>query len=241
MSVPVIKERYAPDLIIANLENAAGGFGVNDKAFDELQRSGVQFFTSGNHIWDKKEGVALLNAHNNIVRPANYPGSSDGVGSRVITVNGTPVGIFNVQGRVFMQPIECPFRTMDQLLTRVGDSVKVRIVDMHAEATSEKKAMGWYLDGRVSAVLGTHTHVRTGDAEVLPQGTAFVTDVGMTGANDSILGINKDVAIRRFLEMRPVRFEVARDDLRIDFVILDIDEGTGKARNIEHVQLKAEQ
>ena len=184
----MLKERFALDLIVANLENAAGGFGITEKAFDELERAGVNFFTSGNHIWDKKEGVALLNLRNNILRPANYPGNAEGVGFRVITVKNTQVALFNVQGRVFLPPIDCPFRTMDRLLENVGNDCKVKLLDLHAEATSEKMAMGWYLDGRVSAILGTHTHVPTRDERILPGGTAYVTDVGMTGAYDSVLG-----------------------------------------------------
>lgn len=239
--VPWLRESRKPELIIANLENAAGGFGITEKAYTELSRAGVQFFTSGNHIWDKREGVALLDSRPNIIRPANYPGNSEGVGHRVISVNDHPVAIINVQGRTFLPPLDCPFRMMDTILAKLGNSCRIRIVDLHAEATSEKKAMGWYLDGRVSAVLGTHTHVPTRDAEVLPKGTAFVTDVGMTGSNRSVLGVNPDSAIRRFLEMRPTRFEVARADPRCDLVVLDIDEATGKARSIEHIQHKVEE
>ncbi len=234
----MLKERFALDLIVANLENAAGGFGITEKAFDELERAGVNFFTSGNHIWDKKEGVALLNLRNNILRPANYPGNAEGVGFRVINVKNTQVALFNVQGRVFLPPIDCPFRTMDRLLENVGNDCKIKLLDLHAEATSEKMAMGWYLDGRVSAILGTHTHVPTRDERILPGGTAYVTDVGMTGAYDSVLGISKDVAVQRFLEMRPIRFQVASKDLRSDLVVLDIDESTGKANSIEHLQLE---
>ncbi|MFQ5512289.1 MAG: TIGR00282 family metallophosphoesterase [Candidatus Krumholzibacteriia bacterium] len=239
--VPRIKERGNVDLIVANLENAAGGFGITEKAFGELEKAGVDFFTSGNHIWDKKEGVGLLNVHGNLLRPANYPGNADGVGYRVIDVGETMVAIFNVQGRVFLPPIDCPFRTMDRLLQGIGNDCAVKLVDLHAEATSEKMAMGWYLDGRVSAVLGTHTHVPTRDARILPGGTGYVTDVGMTGARDSVLGVSKDVAVRRFLEMRPLRYQVASKDLAGDVVVLDIDTSTGRTKHIEHIQLEVEE
>jgi metallophosphoesterase (TIGR00282 family) len=239
--IPRLKREREIDLIIANLENAAGGFGITPKALSELERAGVDFFTSGNHIWDKREGVELLATRNNILRPANYPGNDHGTGYRVINVRDSSVGIFNIQGRVFMPPIDCPFRTIDRCLQNVGDGCKIKIVDIHAEATSEKKAMGWYLDGRVSAVLGTHTHIRTGDSQILPNGTGYVTDVGMTGANDSVLGISKQPIIQRFLSMRPTRFEVARGDRRCDFVVCDIDEASGTATKFEHLQMKVEE
>ncbi len=239
--MPALKKRGDIDLIVANLENAAGGFGITEKAFDELESTGIDFFTSGNHIWDKKEGVALLDSRNNIVRPANYPGDNEGVGFRIITVGQVTVGIFNVQGRVFLPPLDCPFRTMDRLLEAVRGECVVKLVDLHAEATSEKIAMGWYLDGRVTAIVGTHTHVPTRDERILPGGTAYVTDVGMTGAYDSVLGLSKDVALQRFLKMRPLRYQVASGDLRSDLVILDVDTTTGKARSIEHLQLRVEE
>jgi metallophosphoesterase (TIGR00282 family) len=239
--VPWLKENHRPDLIIANLENAAGGFGITQKALGELEKAGVQFFTSGNHIWDKKEGVKLLGSQPNIVRPANYPDGAEGVGHRVIDVGGQPVAVINIQGRTFLPPIDCPFRTIDAILKDIDDECRIRIVDMHAEATSEKKAMGWYLDGRVTALVGTHTHVPTRDAEILPKGTAFVTDVGMTGPNRSVLGVNPEAAIRRFLQVRPTRFDVARADLRCDLVVIDADEKSGKSLNIQHLQYRMEE
>ncbi|UCH85702.1 MAG: TIGR00282 family metallophosphoesterase [Candidatus Latescibacterota bacterium] len=239
--IPRLKDQYEIHLIIANVENAAGGFGVTEKALDQLDLAGVDFFTSGNHIWDKKEGVRLLDARTNIIRPANYPGDAPGRGYRVIQVDGTSVAIFNIQGRVFMPPIDCPFRTIDKNLGQIGDGCPVKIVDMHAEATSEKVAMGWHLDGRASLVLGTHTHVATRDARVLPDGTGYVTDVGMTGSHDSVIGVNKKTIIKRFLEMRPARFETAGGDLRSDIVLADIDNSTGRTSAIEHIQMKMEE
>lgn len=240
-----IKKEHAIDLTVANLENSAGGFGVTERSMHELERAGVDAFTSGNHIWDKREGVPLLDTRSNIVRPANYPAGASGSGMRMVrSARDVPVLLLNIQGRVFMPPLDCPFRTIDRLLQEADaeyPECRIRMVDMHAEATSEKLAMGYHLDGRVSAVLGTHTHVRTGDATIRSKGTAYVTDVGMTGAHDSVLGINKEIAIERFITMRPIRFEVAKDDWRIDAVILDIDEDSGRARSIEHTQFKVEE
>lgn len=239
-AVTRLKDLYGIDFTVANVENAAGGFGVTEQALTELERAGVDFFTSGNHVWDKREGVPLLDQKSNIVRPANYPGNAPGRGFRVVRVGDVPVAIVNVQGRVFMPPIECPFRTVDRCLEHIGDGCAVKLVDVHAEATSEKVAMGWYLDGRVSLVLGTHTHVPTKDERILPRGAGYVTDVGMTGSYDSVLGVTKNIVIQRFLDMRPVRFEIAGKDLRCDAIVADIDVESGRVRSIEHVQIKVE-
>jgi len=239
-ALSTLKEKHAIDLVLANVENAAGGFGVSEKVLAELDRAGIDFYTSGNHIWDKREGVVILDERVNIVRPANYPGNAPGRGFRVIRVKDVPVAIVNIQGRVFMPPIECPFRTVDRCLQQIGDGCPIKIVDIHAEATSEKVAMGWYLDGRVSLVLGTHTHIPTRDAAILPNGTGYVTDVGMTGSYDSVLGVTKNIVIQRFLDMRPVRFEIASGDLRCDIIVADIDAASGRTRSIEHLQIKVE-
>jgi metallophosphoesterase (TIGR00282 family) len=238
--LPKLKRTHGIDFTIANLENAAGGFGITPKAFDELERSGVDFYTSGNHIWDKRDGIPLLNSSDKILRPANYPGDAPGRGYRIVTVGDTPVAVFNIQGRVFMPSIDCPFRTIDRCLKEVGDTCRIKIVDVHAEATSEKIAMGWYLDGRVSAVVGTHTHVPTRDAEILPRGTGYVTDVGMTGSHDSVLGVSKEAVLQRFLEMRPVRFEVAKNDIISDIVIIDVNAASGRTTKIKHLRLRME-
>jgi metallophosphoesterase (TIGR00282 family) len=239
--LPGIRERYGADVVIANAENSAGGFGVTRKSLDELSMAGVDFFTTGNHIWDKKEGVRLLDELDNIVRPGNYPGDSPGTGVILKPVNGTALAIVNVQGRVFMPPLDCPFRWITDRLTVLRKQAAVIVVDVHGEATSEKIAMGWYLDGRVSLVVGTHTHVPTRDGRVLPQGTGYVTDVGMTGSYDGVIGVKKDAVISRFLNMRPTRFEVAGTDVRCDYVVADIDESTGKTRSIEHLQSRLEE
>lgn len=237
--VPRLRNEHRADVIIANAENSAGGFGFNPGSIAEMEAAGVDFFTTGNHVWDKREGMPLLDSRQNIVRPANYP---DGPGRGMHLVAGTSgrVAVINLQGRVFLPPLDCPFRAADRLLGELGPETRIIIVDMHAEATSEKIAMGYYLDGRVSCVLGTHTHVPTRDARILPGGTGYVTDVGMTGSYDSILGVRKEDVIERFLNMRPTRFEVAKNDLRCDYVIADIDDNTGRARRFEHLQAALE-
>jgi metallophosphoesterase (TIGR00282 family) len=234
--LPEIKEKHGAELVIANAENCAGGFGLNKRSIEDMAAAGVDFFTTGNHVWDKREGVGLLDEMVNIVRPGNFPGGSPGVGVRVLRRGQTSIAVANVQGRVFMPPLDCPFRWIDDCLKELAQEVKVIIVDVHAEATSEKIAMGWYLDGRASLVLGTHTHVPTKDCRMLPDGTGYVTDVGMTGAYDGILGVKKDAVLTRFLTMRPTRFEVSKTELRCDYVVADIDEQTGKTKSIEHLQ-----
>lgn len=227
------------DLTVANAENAAGGFGITPLVAEELFSFGIDALTTGNHIWDKREGIPLLDSKDNIVRPGNYPGSP-GRGAAVVPGTGGRVAVVNLQGRVFMPPLDCPFRTADRLLAELPAEARIIVVDFHGEATSEKIAMGYYLDGRVSMVLGTHTHVPTRDARLMPRGTAYVTDVGMTGSNDSILGVRKEDVIERFLTMRPTRFEVAHGDVRCDYVVADIDEATGRARSFEHAQIAVE-
>ena len=238
-AVPRIREEYRADLIVANAENSAGGFGINPPGIAEMEAAGVAFFTTGNHVWDKREGIPLLESKDNIVRPANYP-ASPGRGAALVPNTRPRVAVLNLQGRVFMPPLDCPFRTADRLLAELPSDARIILVDFHGEATSEKIAMGYYLDGRVSMVLGTHTHVPTRDARVLAGGTAYVTDVGMTGSYDSILGVRKEDVIERFLTMRPTRFEVAKDDVRCDFVVADVDDNTGRARAFEHAQILVE-
>jgi len=239
--LPKIREAHGGDFVIANAENSAGGFGLTRAGIEELEDYGVQFFTSGNHVWDKREGVGLLDARENIVRPGNYPGDSPGKGVRFARCGDVRIAIANVQGRVFMPPLDCPFRWVDACIESVEKEADVVILDVHAEATSEKIAMGWYTDGRVALVLGTHTHVPTRDARVLPGGTGYVTDVGMTGSYDGVIGVKKDAVIERFLNQRPVRFEVCKTDLRCDYIVADIDEKTGKTTRIQHLQEKVEE
>jgi 2',3'-cyclic-nucleotide 2'-phosphodiesterase len=200
----------------------------------------IDVFTSGNHIWDKKEILETLDLSENLLRPANYPPGNPGKGSCIRkTPAGVPVGVLNLQGQVFMANTDSPFRVADEELPRLAEA-RVIVVDMHAEATSEKMAMGWYLDGRVSAVLGTHTHVPTADETLRPGGTAYQTDVGMTGAYEGIIGFTKDRIIEKFLSQTPRSFETARKDIRLSGAVVDVDERTGKARSIERLQVKLE-
>jgi metallophosphoesterase (TIGR00282 family) len=219
-------------LTIANAENAAGGFGITPLVAQELLSSGVDVLTTGNHVWDKKEIQDYLPREPRLLRPANYSAGLPGTGVAVVdSFGGVPCAVINLQGRVHMAVTDCPFRKADEILNSLDSAVKVRIVDFHAETTSEKVAMGWYLDGRVSAVLGTHTHVPTADTRILPQGTAYQTDVGMTGPYDSVIGVQKEIILRRFLTSLPVRMEAAKKGAELHAVIVDVDETTGRARS----------
>lgn len=204
-------DRYMIDLVIANGENAAGGFGLTQEVASELFKLGIDGITSGNHIWDKKDALDYIAREGRLVRPANYPEGTPGSGSAVFTTaGGVKVAVLNLEGRVFMNNLECPFRTADREVAELRKKTQIILVDFHAEATSEKASLGWYLDGRVSAVVGTHTHVQTADERILPSGTAYITDAGMTGAFDSVIGIRKEEAIAKFLTQLPVKFEVAK-------------------------------
>ena len=220
------------DLAIANVENAAGGFGITPALAEDIRAWGFDVLTSGNHIWDKREIYEYLDRQPRLLRPANYSGTP-GRGSIVVEArNGVPCAVINLQGRTFMPATDCPFRKADEILAGLDEAVKVRFVDFHAEVTSEKMAMGWYLDGRVSALVGTHTHIATADTRVLPGGTAYQTDCGMTGPYDSVIGVETKVILQRFLTGLPVRMEAARGGVELHSVIIDIDEATGKARSI---------
>ncbi len=229
-------DRHRIDLVIANGENAAGGFGLTTDTARELFDLGVSCITSGNHIWDKKEQAPLVLADQRIIRPANYPDGVAGRGSAIVTTpGGVRVAVLNLEGRIFMKNLECPFRTADREMERLKQETPIVFVDFHAEATSEKTALGWYLDGRASAVIGTHTHVQTADERVLSQGTAYMSDAGMTGSFDSVIGIGKDEAIRKFLTQLPVKFEIPKRDIRLNGVVIDIDDSTGRALSIERI------
>ncbi len=240
-ALPRLVEEFSPELVLANGENAAGGFGITPPLVDELLDLGIAVLSSGNHIWDKKEIVPYLaeRADGRLIRPANYPTGVPGHGAYVgTTPGGVRYALLNLQGRVFMPSLECPFRTADAELGRIPPEVKLRIVDMHAEATSEKLAMGWYLDGRVTAVIGTHTHVPTADEKVLPQGTAYITDVGMTGPYDSVIGIDKQAVIQKFLSQMPARFEVAKGDVRLCAALVEVSPASGRAVSIQRIERK---
>ncbi|MDP9263924.1 MAG: TIGR00282 family metallophosphoesterase [Acidobacteriota bacterium] len=232
------------DLVIANAENAAGGFGVTPSIAEELLELGIEVLTTGNHVWDKKEIIDYMrsadgdpkSAARRLLRPANFPAGTPGVGvfEGTTRAGGVAYAVLNLQGRVFMAGNDDPFRTADALLKQIR--AKVIFVDMHAEATSEKMAMGWYLDGRVTAVVGTHTHVPTADARLLSQGTAYLTDVGMTGPYDSVIGVKKEMILERFLTSMPARFEPAKDDVRLCAAVVECDPETGRASSIERLE-----
>lgn len=227
------------DLVVANAENSASGIGVTPDAADELLGAEVDLLTSGNHIWAKKEIVPYLERQGSrLLRPANYPRGAPGRGRTVIsTPDGRRLGVVNLEGRVFMKNLDDPFTVgLAEVEALRAEGVKCILVDMHCEATSEKNAMGWFLDGKVSAVLGTHTHVQTADARVLPGGTAFITDVGMCGPWDSVIGVKKELVLQRFLQQRPVSFEPAKRETHLQGAIVEIDDATGRATAIERVQ-----
>jgi 2',3'-cyclic-nucleotide 2'-phosphodiesterase len=238
----LVRENGA-DLIIANGENSAAGFGITPALADELFELGIDVITTGNHVWDKREIIEYFESANGdpkslarrVLRPANYPADMPGWGVYEGTKNGVPYAVINLQGRVFMASNDDPFRKADQLLKEI--KARVIFVDMHAEATSEKIALGWYLDGRVTALVGTHTHVPTADARVLPLGTAYQTDVGMTGPYDSVIGVQKEQILQRFLTSLPGRFEAATNDVRFCAALIDCDEQTGRARSIQRIML----
>jgi metallophosphoesterase (TIGR00282 family) len=233
------------DFVVANIENAAGGFGVTPAILEELDELPVNVWTTGNHVWDKKEGVPLLDAHPTLLRPANYPEGNPGRGLCVeTTAAGIPVAVMNLQGQVMMPPIDNPFRVADRLLEQLREErrdVRVVLVDMHAEATSEKQGIAYYLDGRVTAVLGTHTHVPTADERVLPKGTALQTDVGMTGPYESIIGMRPEKILERFLMNTPRPFEPAKRDVQLRGALVDADEMSGRAIAIRRVRIDVDQ
>ena len=239
--LPGIIERYRIDFVVANCENAAAGFGVTAEIVEELYASHIDVLTSGNHIWDKKEVMTFVEDYETLLRPANYPEGAPGRGSVVIPApDGSPIGVINLAGRIFMNPLDCPFRTAEREIEKMGKKARTIIVDMHAEATSEKIAMGWYLDGRVSAVLGTHTHVQTADERILPEGTAYITDVGMTGPFDSVIGIRKESILQRFLLQIPNKFDIAKGDVRLQGVMVDITPD-GRAVRVERLSVSMEE
>jgi len=229
--------RHDVDFVVANGENAAGGFGITPKAADQIFATGVHVLTSGNHIWDKKEALAFIEEEPRLLRPANYPEGAPGRGEGVfVSPSGPKVAVLNLSGRVFMAALDCPFRHALRRVEALRRETPILIVDFHAEATSEKIAMGRMLDGRVTAVLGTHTHVQTADERLLPGGTAYITDVGMTGPKESVIGTDPEIVIGRFLSQMPARFETAKGDWQLDAVLLDIEDDTGRPRSIERLR-----
>lgn len=241
--VPRLITREGVDLVIANAENSASGIGVTPDSAEELLAAEVDLLTSGNHIWSKREIVPYLERPDSrLLRPANHPPGAPGRGRAVVsTPDGRRLGVVNLEGRVFMRPLDDPFRcALAEIEALRAEGVTAILVDMHCEATSEKNAMGWFLDGKVAAVLGTHTHVQTADARVLPGGTAYMTDVGMCGPWDSVIGVRKELVIERFLTARPVSFEPAKRDVWLQGALVDVDDETGRARSIVRVQERLE-
>ncbi len=234
--LPVLRERHRPDLVIANCENSAGGIGVTEKIGEELLGLGIDVLTSGNHVWDKRDVVDFLTRCDRIVRPANYPPGATGRGATIVeAANGVKVGVINLQGRVFMREIDCPFRVGTDIVSALRTETPVLFVDMHAEATSEKVALGWHLSGTVSAVIGTHTHVQTADERILEKHTAYLSDAGMTGPVDSVIGIRTELSIARFVTQLPQRFEAAGGIGMLNGVVVEVDATTGAATGIERV------
>ncbi len=237
--LPNIINRYKIDVVIANGENSAGGFGITEKVAAELFSCGIDVITTGNHVWDKKEAMSYLTKEGRILRPLNYPSGAPGSGSIMLTTNSKrQVAVLCVSGRVFMNTLECPFRSAAREVAKLKELTDIIIIDFHAEATSEKIAFGYYMDGKVSAVIGTHTHVQTADETILQGGTAYITDVGMTGPVNSVIGIEKDQIIERFLTHMPRRYDVAGGSGMLSAVILEIDDKNGKALSINRLQIK---
>jgi hypothetical protein len=236
--VPELVASMGIDFLVANVENAAAGFGVTKDIIEELKGLGVECMTSGNHIWDRREALPLLDQEPLLLRPHNYPDGVPGTGVRLFTTRaGVSVGVLNLMGRVYMRELECPFRSADREVALLSGTTPVILVDFHAEATAEKIALAWHLDGRVSAILGTHTHVQTADERIFPKGTGYITDAGMTGPHDSVIGVQRDQAIRKFLTQLPTRFEPATEGVLLQGVYLDLDEATGRCRHIERVSV----
>ncbi|PIP20166.1 MAG: TIGR00282 family metallophosphoesterase [Candidatus Omnitrophica bacterium CG23_combo_of_CG06-09_8_20_14_all_40_11] len=237
--LPELQKEYKLDFVVANAENAAGGSGITPKIAQELFEAGVNVLTSGDHIWKKREIFEIIDKEERILRPLNFPAGVPGRGACLFKAkSGSKIGVVNVQGRVFMEALECPFKTAREAIEALSKETKIIIVDIHAEATSEKVALGWYLDGKASSVLGTHTHIQTADERILPGGCAYITDVGMTGPLDSVIGRRIEDVLERFITCVPTRFEVAKDNIQLQGVAVDIDENTGKARSILRIQKK---
>jgi metallophosphoesterase (TIGR00282 family) len=236
--VPAMIRDRQVDLVIANAENAAGGFGLTENLVRKLHSYGIDVITSGNHIWDRKEFVGCLQRSESVLRPINYPVEAAGRGSTVIHARtGVPVGVVNLQGRTSLPSIDCPFHAGRAAVEHLRQQTPLVFVDFHAEATAEKMALGWYLDGLATAVIGTHTHVQTADERILPRGTAYLTDAGMTGPHDSVIGVRAEIAIQRFLTQVPIRFKPAAANIKFCGVLIEADPRSGRARAIERLQI----
>lgn len=237
MLLPKLKKQHEADLAVVNVENSASGFGVTPLIARTFLEQGVDVMTSGNHIWDKKEIIEYIGKENLLLRPANYPPGTPGSGSIVIKAGPHKVAVLNLMGRVFLPQLDCPFRKADEELARLRAETPIVVVDMHAEATSESQAMGWHLDGRVSVVVGTHRHVQTADERLLPKGTAYITDLGLTGPTDSVIGVEPELALARFLSGMPNRFEPAKGPAMLQGAVIRIDPETGRGLSIERLRV----
>ena len=239
--MPKLRQEKNVDLVVVNGENSAEGRGITKKTLDELLMGGADVVTGGNHIWDKKEVLQFIDDEPYLLRPANYPTGVPGKGTCVYSLRGKNVGVMNLSGRAFMQELDCPFQRVEDLLRELSGECDVLLLDFHAESTSEKMAMGWYLDGRVAAVVGTHTHVQTADERILPGGTAFISDLGMVGPWNSVIGFTKEPVLAKTTTGMPARFEVADGLAVYSAVLLAVDDGTGKATAIERIQIREEE
>lgn len=237
--LPRLREEHAIDLAVVNVENAAGGFGVTPPMAKAFLEQGVDVMTTGNHVWDKKEIVPHIVKENLLLRPANFPEGTPGVGYVTVKAGPHRVGVVNLMGRIFMNPIDCPFRKADEIMAQLRKETAIILVDMHAEATSETLAMGWHLDGRATAVVGTHRHVQTADERVLPGGTAYITDLGLTGPTDGIIGVDRQQIIQRFMTQMPIKFETAKGPAALHGVIITLDPETGRATSIQRLRVPA--
>ncbi|MDI3522022.1 MAG: 2,3-cyclic-nucleotide 2-phosphodiesterase [Bacillota bacterium] len=234
--VPKLRKELNVDLVVANGENAAGGFGLTPEVAAELWQAGIDIITSGNHIWNKREIYPLLDQESRLLRPANYPPGAPGQGWTIWRRGAQAAAVVNLAGRVFLEPLDCPFRLIRDLLPQLKKETPVVIVDFHGEATSEKVAFGWYVDGAASLVFGTHTHVQTADERILPGGTGYITDLGMTGPRDGVLGVDREIIIKRFFNQLPARFTVAKGDTELSGILADIDPASGRTMRIERVR-----
>jgi len=236
--LPTLKRKYDVSLCIANGENGARGKGLTERIAKQFFSIGIDLITSGNHIWENRVFHSYLATADRVLRPLNYPEGNPGKGFAIIPIQpGLSVGVINLQGRTFMYPINCPFRTANWAISKIKNETNIILIDFHAEATAEKYALGWFLDGKVSGIIGTHTHVQTADERILPGGTAYITDVGMTGAFDSVIGMKKEVAIQRFLQQTPRKYLIAEENLKISGAVICVEVETGKALSIERIQL----
>ena len=237
--LPRLRQEHAIDLAVVNVENAAGGFGITPPIAKTFLEQGVDVMTTGNHVWDKKEIVPHIVKENLLLRPANFPEGTPGVGYVTVKAGPHRVGVVNLMGRIFMNPIDCPFRKADEIMAQLRKETPIILVDMHAEATSETLAMGWHLDGRATAVVGTHRHVQTADERVLPGGTAYITDLGLTGPTDGVIGVDRQQIIQRFMTQMPIKFETAKGPAALQGVVITLDPETGRATSIQRLRVPA--